>query len=438
MKRLAIPALILAFFAIPFGSNFVRSGKYNVIGDTAAFAQRAGVGQTGPVTAGQRRTRFSQRKIVQLTEPNVMGTMSLEETLAKRRSVRRFTNQALKWSQIGQLAWAGQGITDRARGLRTAPSAGSVYPIELFFATSEGLYVYRPAEHSMEQLTDQDVRIALAGGDATANSIAEAGCDIIVAGSLRKLAERFKDKARNYMLMEAGHIAQNIQLQAVSLGLGSVTVGGFNEQNVRKVCGLAKALDPVYVICVGYPAEEGSQATAGQFSAAGKKVALIVASQNFLDEELFATKRVLDAAQAQTFIVSTRRGVVRGTLGGVAEANVLLSGLTVNDYDAIIFIGGLGAAEYLGNPAAMNIIREAVRTGKVLGAIGTAPSLLANANVLAGIRATSLLSEQARLVQAGAIYTGMPVERERLIITATGPEAAVAFGKAVVDALAGF
>jgi protease I len=276
----------------------------------------------------------------------------------------------------------------------------------------------------------------LAGRDGTASSIAEAGCDIIVAGSVKKLAERFKDNARNYMLMEAGHIAQNIQLQAVSLGLGAVTVGGFDEQNVRKVCGLARILDPVYVICVGYPAEEGAQG-AGQFSAAGKKVALIIASQNFHDEELFATKRVLDAAQAQTFIASTRRGVIRGTLGGVAEANVLLSGLTVTDYDAIIFIGGLGAAEFLGNPTAMNIARETVRTGKVLGAIGTAPSILADANVLAGIRATSLLSEQARLVQAGAIYTGMPVERERLIITAVGPEAALGFGKYIVDALAG-
>jgi hypothetical protein len=137
---------------------------------------------------GQRKTRIPQRKVVQLTEPNVTGAMSLEETLAKRRSVRRFTNQALKWAQIGQLAWAGQGITDRARGLRTAPSAGSIYPIELFFATPEGLYIYRPAEHSLEQLTDQDVRLALAGRDGTASSIAEAGCDIIVAGSVKKLA----------------------------------------------------------------------------------------------------------------------------------------------------------------------------------------------------------------------------------------------------------
>jgi SagB-type dehydrogenase family enzyme len=406
MRRLIILAFVLAFFAVP-------------------------------PCHGQRRTRIAQQKIIQLTEPNVTGTMSLEEALAKRRSVRRFANKPLTWAQIGQLAWAGQGITDRQRGLRTAPSAGSIYPIELYFATPEGLFLYRPADNSMEQRTAQDMRLALAGG-AAENSIAEAGCDIILVGSIKKLAGRFKEKARSYMLMEAGHIAQNIELQAVSLGLGSVPVGGISAQAVRKAAGLPRGLDPIYIICAGYPAGEGAAETAAtQFSAAGKKIALIVANQGFNDGELFATKRVLDAAQAQTFIASTKRGVIRGTFGGVAEASVLVSGLAVNDYDAIVFIGGVGAGEYLGNPAALNIVREAVRSGKVLAAIGTAPAILASANVLAGLRATSLLSERPRLVQAGAIYTGLPVERDRLIITAVGPDAAVLFGRAIADALAG-
>jgi len=385
---------------------------------------------------GQRRTRAPQRKVVQLTEPNVTGAVSLEEAMAKRRSVRQFSNQSLKWAQIGQLAWAGQGITDAQRGLRTAPSAGSIYPIELLFATQEGLFAYRPAEHSLEQVSDQDLRVALARDGKAQDSAAEAACDIIVTGSIRKLAERFRDKARSYLLMEAGHVAQNIQLQAVCLGLGSVTVGEFDAQGVRKVCSLYKGLEPLYVICVGYPAGEGA-ANAGRAGAAGKKAALIIAGQNYHDAELFETKRVLDAAQVQTFIAGPRRGVIRGTLGGAAEATVLVSQLTVNDYDAIIFVGGPGAVEYFGSPAALNIAREAVRTGKVLGAIGIAPSILAGANVLAGVRATSLLSEQQKLVQAGAIYTGLPVERERLIITATGPEAAPLFGKAITDALAG-
>ncbi len=404
MRRLAILALVLVFFAIP--------------------------------SYGQRRARAPQRKVVQLTEPNVAGAVSLEEALAKRRSVRRFSNQPLKWAQIGQLAWAGQGITDPQRGLRTAPSAGSIYPIELFFATQEGLYAYRPADHSLEQVSDQDLRVALARDGKAQDSTAEAACDIIVAGSLRKLSEQFKDKARTFLLMEAGHVAQNIQLQAVCLGLGSVTVGGFDAQGVRKVCSLSKGLEPLYIICVGYPGGEGAPNAPGA-GAAGKKAALIIAGQNYHDAELFDTKRVLDAAQVQTFIAGPRRGVIRGTLGGAAEATVLVSQLTVNDYDAIIFIGGPGAVEYFGNPTALNIAREAVRSGKVLGAIGIAPSILANANVLAGVRATSLLSEQPRLVQAGAIYTAEPVAQERLIITAVGPEAAPLFGKAIVNTLAG-
>jgi len=288
------------------------------------------------------------------------------------------------------------------------------------------------------QLGNQDIRNNLAVAASMAESVASAGCDIIVAGAVRKLTDRYKDKARTYMHMEAGHIAQNIQLQAVCLGLGSVTVGGFNTKEVRKVCNLRRDLEPLYIISVGYPAGTGTtEAAADQAGAAGKKAALIIGSQNFRDEELFETKRVLDAAQVQTVIASTKTGPIRGTLGNVAEASIPVNRLKVDDYDAIIFIGGPGAAEYVRSPATTNMIRETVRKGKVLAAIGVAPTILANANVLAGIRATSYLSERDILVQAGAIYTGFPVERERMIITATGPPAALQFGRAIAEALAG-
>jgi len=376
--------------------------------------------------------------IIQLTDPNLKGPVSLEEALSRRRSVRQFSSELLKRSQISQLAWAGQGITEPQRGLRTAPSAGAIYPIELLFAMPEGLFVYRPADHSLMQLGDQDIRNNLATAASMAESVAGAGCDIIVAGAVRKLTDRYKDKARTYMHMEAGHIAQNIQLQAVCLGLGSVTVGGFDTKGVRKVCNLRRDLEPLYIISVGYPVGDSTTDTAAdQAGAAGKRAALIIGSQDFRDEELFETKRVLDAAQVQTVIASTKIGTIRGTLGNVAEASIPVNRLQVDDYDAIIFIGGPGAVEYVRSPATTNIIRETVRKGKVLAAIGVAPSILANANVLAGIRATSFLSEQDVLVQAGAIYTGFPVERERMIITATGPPAALQFGRAIVEALAG-
>jgi protease I len=387
---------------------------------------------------GQRRSRFVQRKIIQLTEPDAAGTVTLEQALSKRRSVSQFTNEALKPSQISQLAWAGQGITEPQQGLRTAPSVGNLFPIELIFVTPEGTFAYNPTEHRLEQISDQDIRIPLASATSMPESVAGAACNIILAGSIRKVSERFSDKARTYIYLESGHIAQNIQLQAAALDLGSVAVAGFNTASVRKTCRLARNLDPLYIICVGYPATEGAVETAmGQIGAAGKKAALIIASQNFQDEELFGTKRMLDAAQVQTVIASTRRGMKQGANGSIAEASIPLDRLKVDEYDAIIFIGGLGAVEYVTSPTALNIARETIRNGKVLAAIGVAPTILANAGVLAGIRATSFLSERGTLIQANAIYTGNPVERDRFIVTATGPAAVVPFGRVIIEAVAG-
>jgi protease I len=266
-------------------------------------------------------------------------------------------------------------------------------------------------------------------------SVATAGCNIIVAGSVRKLTKQFRTKARTYMLLEAGHIAQNIQLQAVCLDLGSVTIGGFNTKDVSRTCRLPRGMEPIYIICVGYPIQQ-TAAEVLQEGTGTKRAALIVASQNFHDEEFFETKRALDAAGVQTVIASTRIGIIRGMLG-IAEANILVGRLRVEDYDAIIFIGGPGAVEYAANPAALNLAREAWRQRKILAAIDTAPTILANAGVLTGVRATSFLSERNRLIQAGAVYTGIPVEQDRLIITGSGPMASIQFGRAVADALAG-
>lgn len=384
---------------------------------------------------GQRRTRTPQ-KIVRLIKPSLTGTVSFEEALAKRRSVRLFARKPLESEHIGQLAWAGQGITEPQRGLRTAPSAGEIYPIDLYFATQEGLFVYRPAEHSMEQTSDQDIRGRLAAAASMQESVAMAGCDIIVAGSVRKLTGRFRTKARTYMLLEAGHIAQNIQLQAVCLDLGSVTIGGFNTKEIGRICRLPRGMEPIYIICVGYPIQQ-TAAEVLQEGTRAKRAALIVASQNFREEELFETKRALDAAAVQTVIASTRIGIIRGALGNIAEANILVGQLRVDDYDAIIFIGGPGAVEYVANPVALNIAREAVRQRKILAAIDTAPTILANAGVLTGVRATSFLSERNKLILAGALYTGIPVEQDGLIITSSGPAASMQFGRAVADAIAG-
>ncbi len=202
--------------------------------------------------------RAAQLKTIQLAAPRLTGPVALEQAISKRRSIREFINKPLDYVQLGQLAWAGQGITEKQKGLRTAPSAGATYPITLYFATQDGLFVYQPREHRLQQLQSGDIRVRLAGAAFKQKAVADAGCDIILTGSSRNLRTKFANKSRTYMLLEAGHIAQNIQLQAVALGLGSVTIGGFEARSILKLLHRGTDYEPVYIIPVGYPAEQGA------------------------------------------------------------------------------------------------------------------------------------------------------------------------------------
>jgi SagB-type dehydrogenase family enzyme len=396
-------------------------------------------------TRTNTRNRTAAMKVIQLAEPKTKGTMSLEEALQRRRSVRFFTSEPLKFSEIAQLAWAGQGVTDLQRGLRTAPSAGALYPIDLYFSTTDGLFVYRPANHSMEQVIAQDIKPKLMEVMGGPEAVATAGCNIIVAGSSRKLSERFRDKSKTYMLLEAGHIAQNIQLQAVCLGLGSVTIGGMDSRQTSRVCRLPTGYEVLYVIPVGHPGtqttpgtdQDSTTPTENAVQATGKTALFIVPSQGFQDDELFQAKRALDLSGVRTVIASRKAGPVQGMLGNQAQAMLALNQVRVEDFDAIIFVGGPGAEEYFEDPLARSIAREAVRNKKILGATSIAPTILAGAGVLTGVRVTGFVSEKEKLQQAGAIYMGLPVERDGNIITSSGPMASPDFARALAAALAG-
>ena len=149
-------------------------------------------------------------------------------------------------------------------------------------------------------------------------------------------------------------------------------------------------------------------------------------------------KTILEMAGVQTDIASARRGIIRGMLGNMVEATVALNRVNADDYDAIVFVGGPGVEEYFDDPVAKNIARDAAGKRKVVAAISAAPTILANAGILMGRRATAFLSERDKLQQAGAIFiTSTPVERDRFIITCSGPAAAVQFGRAIAQALAG-
>jgi SagB-type dehydrogenase family enzyme len=189
---------------------------------------------------------------ISLPEPRKDGGMSVEAAIAARRSVREFSDARLTWAEIGQLAWAAQGITDPAGRLRAAPSAGALYPLELYFVTLDGAYHYLPAGHKMEQLSDRDLRGELRSAGANQEVVGRAPLTIVIAAVYERTAVRYGERAQRYVHIETGHVGENILLQAKALGLDSVPMGAFRDGEVARVLSLPAECTPVYLIAVGH------------------------------------------------------------------------------------------------------------------------------------------------------------------------------------------
>lgn len=192
---------------------------------------------------------------MKLPQPRIRGEVSLEETLEKRRSKRSFAPNELSWAQMAQLLWAGQGVVGRRHSFRTVPSAGALYPLELYLVTKEGVYHYKPESHELEPTLQGDRRSQLSRAALEEESIEEAPANIVIAAVYQRMEWRYKERAARYVHIEVGHAAQNIHLQAVALGLGSFPIGAFDDEQVQEVLSLPKEQQPLYIIPVGYPVE---------------------------------------------------------------------------------------------------------------------------------------------------------------------------------------
>ena len=189
--------------------------------------------------------------VINLPEPNKDSTMSLEQAITKRRSRRKFILKALTYEQIGQLCWAAQGQEAHSR-YRTSPSAGATYPLKLLVVIRDGLFQYLPDKHSLEKLTDQDLRAELTLAAWGQKFIADAPLTLVFTAQFSRTTGRYGQRGIRYVYMEAGHAAQNVHLQAEALGLGSVAVGGFDDTSISKVLSLPDNLEPLYMVVVGY------------------------------------------------------------------------------------------------------------------------------------------------------------------------------------------
>ncbi len=207
----------------------------------------------GASTTGTSAPSAVATDAIDLPTPGAGGPMSFEETLRGRRSVRDFTDEDLSLDERSQLLWAAQGQT-ASWGGRTAPSAGGLYPLELYLATADGLWRYLPEGHRVQLRTADDVRAGLAEASGGQSSVATAPAVFVLTAVLARTAAKYGDRAERYVLLEAGHAAQNLLLQAVALGLGGVPVGAFDDGDVAAVLGLPSGEEPLYLIPVGHPA----------------------------------------------------------------------------------------------------------------------------------------------------------------------------------------
>ncbi len=192
------------------------------------------------------------QRTVPLPPPRTAGPVSLEQALAQRRSVRSYAPRPLSWSEVSQLLWAAQGITD-PRGFRTAPSAGALYPLEVYLALPQGWYHYRPQGHLLEQLGDEDLRPQLWEAGLRQDALREAPAVLVLVAVPARTEAKYGARALRYVQLEAGHAAQNLLLQATALGLGAVPIGAFDDEGVRRALRLSADTLPLYLIPVGEP-----------------------------------------------------------------------------------------------------------------------------------------------------------------------------------------
>jgi len=193
---------------------------------------------------------------IKLPRPKTTGRMSLEEAIAKRHSVRSFSEKELSLDEISQLLWAayGQRDADSVTGAsKTVPSAGALYPMEIYLVSPNGVFHYFPSSHSLEEMWDKDLRSSLSRAALWQGVIGRAAVDFVIACVYDRICLKYGKRGIRYAQIEAGHIAQNIHLQAVCLGLGSVPIGAFSDTAVQKALHLPKDNIPLYIIPVGHP-----------------------------------------------------------------------------------------------------------------------------------------------------------------------------------------
>lgn len=232
--KLTHPVLFFSFLSIFFSS---------------VFAPFAVIAESNPLPGPARET-------IPLPLPLYDSKTSVEKTMRERRSVRQYKNLPITLSDLSQLLWAAQGSSGIG-GRRTAPSAGALYPLEVYVVVgnvtglSVGIYSYNPQKHQLARIAENDARPELSSAALRQSSIEKAAAVLVISGVYERTTIKYGERGIRYVHMEAGHAAQNVYLQAVSLNLGTVVIGAFHDEQVRTVLHLPGQVQPLSIMPVG-------------------------------------------------------------------------------------------------------------------------------------------------------------------------------------------
>lgn len=197
---------------------------------------------------------------MQLPEPMLDGDVSLERTIHKRRTVRSFDRKALTLKHLSQLLWAAQGITETGGFKRAAPSAGALYPMDVYAVVGRdciekvdpGVYHYNPADHSLSLVQEGDRRRDVAEASLWQMWMADAPLTLVITAEYSRIMVKYRQRGIRYAMIEAGHIGQNIFLQCQGMGLEAGIVGAFEDEKVVQVMGIKTTHEPLLIMPVGY------------------------------------------------------------------------------------------------------------------------------------------------------------------------------------------
>ena len=206
---------------------------------------------------GQKPNSDSEStKTIKMPSPAKKSDLSIEEALLKRMSIRKYKDKPLTLTEISQLLWSAQGITNQ-RGFRTAPSAGALYPLEIYVVVnkteglSAGIYKYIPVQHELKEIESGDKLTELTDGALMQTWVENSPAVIVIAAVYERTTVKYGNRGIRYVHMEVGSAAQNIYLQALSLNIGTTFIGAFDDEEVKDVLKLADDEHPLAIMPIG-------------------------------------------------------------------------------------------------------------------------------------------------------------------------------------------